>query len=77
MNALPRRNSPSQVVNTPLNGGNSRMQTESVEHGRGQGLLRHYTFRKFKEVPKAVLFMNQPRSQSGAFEPTDRLLTPG
>jgi hypothetical protein len=54
-----------------------RMQTESVEHGRGQGLLRHYTFRKFKEVPKAVLFMNQPRSQRGAFEPTDRLLTPG
>mgnify|MGYP006107792581 CR=1 FL=1 len=55
-----------------------RMQTESVEHGRGQGLLRHYSFRKFKEVPKAVLFINQPRSQGGgAFEPTSRLLTPG
>ncbi len=54
-----------------------RMQTESVEHGRGQGLLRHYIFRKFKEVPKAVLFMNQPRSQRGTFEPTDRLLMPG
>lgn len=55
-----------------------RMQTESVEHGRGQGLLRHYTFRKFKEVTKAVLFMNQPRSMGGgAFEPTDRLLMPG
>jgi len=55
-----------------------RMQTESVEHGRGQGLLRHYTFRKFKEVPKAVLFMNQPRSKGGgAFEPPDRLLTLG
>lgn len=55
-----------------------RMQTESVEHGRGQGLLRHYSFRKFKEVPKAVLFMNQPRSTGGgAFEPTDRLLAPG
>lgn len=55
-----------------------RMQTESVEHGRGQGLMRHYTFRKFKEVPKAVVFMDQPRSKGGgAFEPTDRLLTPG
>ncbi|MDA0338139.1 MAG: hypothetical protein O2782_23455, partial [bacterium] len=55
-----------------------RMQTESVEHGRGQGLLRHYTFRKFNEVPKAVVFMNQPRSKGGgAFEPTDRLLAPG
>lgn len=55
-----------------------RMQTESVEHGRGQGLLRHYSFRKFQEVPKAVVFMNQPRSKGGgAFEPTDRLMTPG
>jgi hypothetical protein len=55
-----------------------RMQTESVEHGRGQGLLRHYTFRKFKEVPKAVLFMNMPRSKGGgAFEPPTRMLTPG
>lgn len=55
-----------------------RLQTESVEHGRGQGLLRHFTFRKFAEEPKAVLFMNQPRSRGGgAFEPTDRLLTPG
>lgn len=55
-----------------------RMQKESVEHGRGQGLLRYYTFRKFGEVPKAVVFMNQPRSRTGgAFEPTDRLLSPG
>jgi hypothetical protein len=55
-----------------------RMQTESVEHGRGQGLLRGFTFRKFKEVPKAVVFLNAPRSKGGgAFEPTDRLLTPG
>jgi hypothetical protein len=55
-----------------------RMQTESVEHGRGQGLLRHYTFRKFKEVTKAVVFMNLPRSKGGgAFEPTDRMMTPG
>lgn len=55
-----------------------RMLTESVEHGRGQGLMRHYTFRKFKDVPKCVVFMNQPRSKGGgAFEPTDRLLTAG
>ena len=55
-----------------------RMQTESVEHGRGQGLLRGFTFRKFQEVPKAVIFMNAPRSKGGgAFEPTDRLLTAG
>ena len=55
-----------------------RLMTESVEHGRGSGLMRHYSFRKFKEVPKAVVFMNQPRSKGGgAFEPTDRLLTPG
>lgn len=55
-----------------------RLQTESVEHGRGQGLLRHFTFRKFGEEPKAVLFMNQPRSRGGgAFEPTDRLLASG
>ena len=31
-----------------------RMQTESVENGRGQGLLCGFSFRKFKEVPKAV-----------------------
>ncbi|MEE2657069.1 MAG: hypothetical protein VX733_01115 [Candidatus Latescibacterota bacterium] len=55
-----------------------RMLTESVEHGRGQGLMRNFTFRKFKEAPKAVVYVNQPRSLGGgSFEPTDRLLTPG
>ena len=55
-----------------------RMQTESVENGRGQGLLCGFSFRKFKEVPKAVVFMNAPRSKGGgAFEPTDRFLTAG
>lgn len=55
-----------------------RLQTESVEHGRGHGLLRNFTFRKFKEETKAVVFMNAPSSKGGgSFEPTDRLLTPG
>ena len=55
-----------------------RLQTESVEHGRGAGIVRNFSFRKFKEVPKAVIFMNVPRSKGGgAFEPTDRLLNPG
>ena len=55
-----------------------RLQTESVEHGRGTGILRNFAFRKFKEEPKAVVFMNTPRSKGGgAFEPTDRLLTAG
>jgi len=55
-----------------------RMQTESVEHGRGQGLLRGFTFRKFQDVPKAVVFMTAPSSKGGgAFELADRLLTVG
>ena len=55
-----------------------RLQTESVEHGRGAGIVRNFAFRKFKEVPKAVVYMNVPRSKGGgAFEPTDRLLNPG
>jgi hypothetical protein len=55
-----------------------RMQTESVEHGRGQGLLRGFTFRKFQDVPKAVVFMTAPSSKGGgAFEPAGRLLTVG
>jgi len=55
-----------------------RMQTESVEHGRGAGIVRNFGFRKFKEVPKAVVYMNVPSSKGGgAFEPTDRLLTAG
>ena len=31
-----------------------RMLTESVEHGRGRGIVRGFVFRKFKEQPKAV-----------------------
>lgn len=55
-----------------------RLQTESVEHGRGHGLLRSFAFRKFREETKAVVFMNAPGSKGGgSFEPTDRLLTPG
>ena len=55
-----------------------RMQTESVEHGRGTAVVRNFSFRKFKEEPKAVLAVDQPRSKGGgAFEPTDRLLTQG
>lgn len=55
-----------------------RMQTESVEHGRGKAIVRHFTFRKFDEQPKAVFFMATPSSSSGgSFEPTDRLLKPG
>ena len=55
-----------------------RLQTESVEHGRGAGIIRNFGFRKFKEVPKAVLYMNVPRSKGGgAFEPNRRLLNPG
>lgn len=55
-----------------------RLQVESVEHGRGNGLVRNFTFRKFKEEPHAVVFMAVPRSTGGGiFEPTDRLLEPG
>lgn len=55
-----------------------RLQVESVEHGRGQGIVKNFTFRKFKEEPHAVVFMATPRSSGGGiFEPTDRLLTPG
>jgi len=58
--------------------GRPRLQTESIEHGRGHGLLRNFTFRKFREETKAVVFMNAPSSRmGGSFEPTDRLLTPG
>ena len=55
-----------------------RLLTESVEHGRGKGIIRNSTFRKFKEVPKAVFFITFPRASSGgSFEPTDRLMKPG
>ena len=55
-----------------------RMQTESVEHGRGKAIVRNFTFRKFNEQAKAVFFMATPSSSSGgSFEPTDRLLKPG
>jgi hypothetical protein len=55
-----------------------RMLTESVEHGRGRGIIRNFTFRKFKDQPKAVFFMSWPTGVAGgSFEPTDRLLKPG
>lgn len=55
-----------------------RLMTESVEHGRGKGIIRHFTFRKFKEVPKAVFFVTFPRSTvGGSFEPADRPMKPG
>jgi hypothetical protein len=55
-----------------------RLQTESVEHGRGQGIIKGFVFRKFNEEPRAVLFMIVPRSTGGGiFEPADRLLNPG
>ena len=55
-----------------------RMLTESVEHGRGKGIVRNFTFRKFKEQPRGVLFVSTPRGMAGgSFEPTDRLLAPG
>ena len=55
-----------------------RLMTESVEHGRGRGIIRNFSFRKFKEEPRAVLFMVMPRGVGGgSFEPTDRLLKPG
>ena len=55
-----------------------RMLTESVENGRGRGIIRNFTFRKFKNQPKAVFFVSWPKGVAGgSFEPTDRLLKPG
>ncbi len=55
-----------------------RMLIESAEHGRGRGIIRNFTFRKFKDQPKAVFFMSWPKGVAGgSFEPTDRLLKPG
>jgi len=56
-----------------------RLMTESVEHGRGRGVIRHFSFRKFRdEKARAVLFVTMPRGLGGgSFEPTDRLLKPG
>tara|TARA_B100000686_G_C16778972_1_gene970463 strand:+ start:237 stop:1625 length:1389 start_codon:yes stop_codon:yes gene_type:complete len=55
-----------------------RLQTESVEHGRGTAIVRNFSFRKFQDKPKAVLIINQPRSKpGGAFEPLDRIMKPG
>lgn len=55
-----------------------RMLTESVEHGRGRGIVRDFVFRKFREQPKAVFFITFPKGVAGgSFEPTDRLLKPG
>ena len=55
-----------------------RLQAESVENGRGTGILRNFAFRKFKEETKAVVYMNVPQSKGGgAFEPPDRRLNAG
>ena len=55
-----------------------RMLSESVEHGRGRGAILDFTFRKFKEDPKAVFFVRFPAGVAGgSFEPTDRFLKPG
>lgn len=55
-----------------------RMMIESVEHGRGRGIVRNFVFRKFNEEARAVLFITTPRGLGGgSFEPTDRLLKPG
>ena len=34
-----------------------RLQTESVSNGRGRSVVRNFTFRKFGERPRAVLFI--------------------
>lgn len=55
-----------------------RLLTEAVELGRGRGAVRHFSFRKFKGEPRAVLFVTMPRPLGGgSFEPTDRMLKPG
>ncbi|MEE3234079.1 MAG: hypothetical protein VX294_07945 [Candidatus Latescibacterota bacterium] len=55
-----------------------RLQTESVSNGRGRSIVRNFTFRKFGERPRAVLFISWPTgSGGGSFEPTDRLLSSG
>lgn len=55
-----------------------RMMVESVEHGRGRGIVRNFVFRKFNEEARAVFFITTPRGLGGgSFEPTDRLLKPG
>ena len=55
-----------------------RMLTESVENGRGRGVILNYTFRRFRGQTKAVFFMIWPKGVAGgSFEPTDRLLKPG
>ena len=55
-----------------------RLQTESVSNGRGRSIVRDFTFRKFGERPRAVLFVSWPKGLGGgSFEPTDRLLSSG
>ena len=55
-----------------------RMQSESVENGRGKGIVRNFTFRRFKDQPRGIFFISIPRGVSGgSFEPTERLLEPG
>ena len=55
-----------------------RMLTESVENGIGKATILDFSFRKFKDQPKAVFFLTWPKGVAGgSFEPTDRLLKPG
>ena len=55
-----------------------RLQTESVSNGRGRSIIRDFTFRKFGERPRAILFVSWPTGLGGgSFEPTDRLLSSG
>ena len=55
-----------------------RMLTESVEHGRGRGIIRHFSFRKFKDQPRAVFFITWSKGVAGgSFEPAERLLNAG
>ena len=55
-----------------------RMLTESVEHGRGRGIVRGFVFRKFKKTAQSGFFITFPKGLAGgSFEPTDRLIKPG
>ena len=55
-----------------------RMLTESVDNGIGKAIILDFTFRKFKDQPKAVFFLTWPKGVAGgSFEPTERMLKPG
>ena len=55
-----------------------RMQAQSVENGRGKGVVQNFSFRKFRDQPRGVLFISNPRGVSGgSFEPAEYLLKQG